>query len=91
MPCLQLDEQIDENIRLQIEDIQAQEREFCLRIELNRVPRNLRAAIDALVDIGTADFTVVIEGGWVSDPLRLYARAHGLITGYSPTSTVVFP
>ncbi len=61
--------------------IQAQGREFCLRIELQRMPRNLHAAIDALVDVGTADFSVVIEGGWVRDSLMLYAQALGLITG----------
>ena len=81
MPCLQLDGQSEEEIREQIEYIQANEREFCLRIELQRMPQNLHASIDALVDVGTADFTVVIEGGWVRDPLMLYAQAHGLITG----------
>lgn len=81
IPCLQLDVQNEEEIRKQIKDIQAQQREFCLRIELQRMPQNLHAAIDALVDVGTADFTVVIEGGWVRDSLMLYAQAHGLITG----------
>lgn len=81
MPCLQLGGQSEEEIKGQIEDIQIQEREFCLRIELQRMPQNLRAAIDALVDIGTADFTVVVEGGWVQDPLTIYAQAHGLIAG----------
>lgn len=81
MPCLQLDGQSEEDIRRQIEDIQEQEREFCLRIELRRMQQNLHTAINALADIGTADFTVVIEGGWVRDPLTLYAQAYGLITG----------
>lgn len=81
MPCLQLDVQSEEEITRQIEDIQAQEREFCLRIELHRMPQNLHAAIDALVDVGTADFTVVIEGGWVQDALMMSAQAQGLITG----------
>lgn len=81
MPCLQLEVQSEEEIRRQIEDIQAQGREFCLRIELQRMPQNLHAAIAALVDVGTADFTVVIEGGWVRDSLMLHAQAHGLITG----------
>lgn len=81
LPCLQLDGQSEEEIRGQIGDIQEQEREFCLRIELQRMSQNLHVAIDALVDVGTADFTVVIEGGWVRDPLTMYAQAHGLITG----------
>lgn len=80
MPCLQLEGMSEEDIREQIRDIQVQEREFCLRIELTRLPTNLRAAVDSLVDIGTADFTVVIEGGWVHDPLLMYAQAQGLIS-----------
>tara|TARA_R110002126_G_scaffold52897_35_gene143499 strand:- start:1651 stop:2622 length:972 start_codon:yes stop_codon:yes gene_type:complete len=81
MPCLQLEEQTKEDISRQIENTQRQEREFCLRIELQRMPQNLNAAIEALVDIGTADFTVVIEGGWVRDPLMMYTQADGLISG----------
>ena len=81
MPCLQLELQNEEDIRRQIEDIQSQGREFCLRIELQRPPPNLHAAVDALVDVGTADFTVVIEGGWVRDALMLYAQAQKLIAG----------
>lgn len=81
IPCLQLDGQSQEDIRKQIEDIQSHDCEFCLRLELNRLPRNLHAVIDAVIEVGTADFTVVIEGGWVQDALMLDAQALGLITG----------
>ena len=81
MPCLQLEGQDEEEIRRQAHDAQERGVEFCLRIELVRMPKNLNVAVDALVSLGTADFTVVIEGGWVQDPLSLQATAHGLITG----------
>jgi hypothetical protein len=84
MPCLQIEKQFEDDIKSQIEGIQEQGREFCLRIELKRMSiniHNIQAAIDALIDIGTADFMVVIEGGWVRDALMMYAEAHGLISG----------
>ena len=80
IPCLQLDDQNDRDIELQIRRIQEMEREFCLRIELNRMPDNIRQVVGVLQGIGTADFSIVVEGGWVNDPLTLYARTHGLIT-----------
>lgn len=82
IPCLQLKGQSKEEILLQIRDVQSQEREFCLRVEISRLPRNLNMVVEALIEIGTADFTVIIEGGWISDPLTMYAQAHGLIDGY---------
>lgn len=81
MPCLQLDGQDDLQIRAQVEQIQNQDREFCLRIELQRMPMNLGLAVDVLSRMGTADYTVVIEGGWIDEPLVMYASVHGLITG----------
>lgn len=81
MPCLQLDGQDDVQMRKQIEFIQEQDREFCLRIELQRMPMNLASIVEVLSTIGTADYTVVIEGGWVEEPLMMYASVHGLIVG----------
>jgi hypothetical protein len=81
LPALQFEGQDKDELVLQIRDIQEQEREFCVRIELGRMPRNLGVVIEALVEVGTADYTVIIEGGWVSDPLDMYARAHGLVDG----------
>ena len=81
MPCLQLDGQSQDILRDQIEHIQVQDREFCLRLELKRMPGNLRSTVETLVEVGTSDFTVVIEGGWISDPLTVFAQVHGLITG----------
>lgn len=81
IPCLQLENQSIQELRLQIADVQNMGREFCLRIELQRQPRNLIQIVDMLREVGTADYTVILEGGWVDDPLQLYARFHGLITG----------
>ena len=55
MPCLQLDGQSQDILRDQIEHIQVQDREFCLRLELKRMPGNLRSTVETLVDVGTSD------------------------------------
>ena len=81
MPCLQLSDQEHDEIERQINHIQEQDREFCLRIEINRIPNNLQVAVETLSRLGTADFSVIVEGGWVADPLTLYARVEGLISG----------
>lgn len=81
IPCLQLDGQSEQSIAEQVTAIQAHGREFCLRIELARIPQNLANAVDALVAVGTADFTVVIDGGWVEDALSMHGQALGLING----------
>lgn len=81
MPCLQLENQSEDDLLSQIGDIQEEEREYCLRLELNRLPENLDLALSALNEIGTADYTVVVEGGWIRDPLSMYGQAQGLISG----------
>ena len=81
VPCLQLDGQNEEDIESQIRLTQEQDREFCLRIELRRMPINLRSAVGVLAKLGTADYSIIIEGGWVEEPLSMYAAVHGLVTG----------
>ena len=81
MPCLQLENQSEEQVRAQVEYILEQDREFCLRIEINRMPAILPVAISILRELDSRDVTVVIEGGWVQQPLTVYAAAHGLLTG----------
>lgn len=80
-PCLQLRDQDAGGIRTQIGRAQEMGREFCLRIVLPRFPPNLAEAVDVLNAVGTADFTVILEGGWTSDPLSLTAQFSGLIGG----------
>ena len=79
-PCLQTDGQGRNEIIRQVEGIQSHGREFCIRIELKRIPRNLRLIIETLTEIGTSDYTVIVEGGWVRDSLSMYAYFHGLIS-----------
>jgi hypothetical protein len=81
VPCLQLEGQDKSDIKLQIGDIQSQGREFAVRIELNRRPRNIGLIVEVLQEIGTADYTVILEGGWTPNPLLMYAQFHGLISG----------
>lgn len=81
IPCLQLEGQDKRDIKLQIGDVQSQGREFAVRIELSRRPRNIGIIVEALQEVGTADYTVIIEGGWTNDPLSMYAQFHGLISG----------
>lgn len=81
IPCLQLERQSITELRGQVRDIQDWGREFCLRIELHRRPRNLSEIVDMLNDVGTADYTVILEGGWTDDPLSLFSQFHGLMAG----------
>lgn len=65
----------------QIQRIQEIGRQFAVRIVLDRVPSNLNDIVDALVDSGTADFCVILEGGWTNDPLGLAVWFDGMISG----------
>ena len=80
IPSLQLDGQGRREIIRQVEGIQSHGREFCLRVELRRMPQNLRLVLETLTEIGTADYTVIVEGGWARDSLSMYAYFYGLIT-----------
>lgn len=81
IPCLQLRDQSADCIRTQIARAQEIGREFCLRIVMSRYPLNLTEIVVTLNEIGTADYTIVLEGGWTRDTLTLAARFSGLIGG----------
>ncbi|MYG52380.1 MAG: hypothetical protein F4204_08510 [Rhodospirillaceae bacterium] len=81
IPCLQLQDQSREHIQAQIELTQQEGRDFCLRIVLARFPPNLEDVVGVLNEIGTADYTVVLEGGWIENALDLAARMSGLVSG----------
>ena len=78
-PCLQLAGQTAECIHTQIVWAQELGREFCLRIVLNRVPPNLGEVVSVLNNVGTADYTIILEGGWTENSLTLASRFSGLI------------
>ncbi len=79
IPCLQLVGASAENISNQVSNLNAVEREFCLRLRIDRLPPNLDEIIEILVDDGTANYSILLEGGWTSDALTLSARMTGLI------------
>ena len=81
VPCLQLRDQTPECIEAQIRRAHELGRGFCLRIVLSRFPPNLVEVVTVLNSIGTADYTIILEGGWIDDPLSLVAQMSGLIGG----------
>lgn len=81
IPCLQLEGQASADIRAQVEMIQAADREFCYRIDLSRRSHDISLVTSALVECGTADFSVIVEGGWTNDAMTLASIFSGLING----------
>lgn len=78
-PALQLKDMESRGILKQIERFQQLGRTYCLRIELSRFPVNIAAVVSALNQVGSADFFVVIEGGWQPDVLLLAGKVSGLV------------
>ena len=82
MPCIQTRGQSESDIRRQIERYQLADRPYCLRLYMNRFPSNVSEVISALSAVGTADYTIILEGGWTRDPLSLAVWFNGIIGGY---------
>lgn len=78
-PCLQLRDQSKKSILRQIARAQEFERGFGLRINLSRFPENLADVVGALNEIGSADYSIILEGGWVPDALSIMTRMSGII------------
>lgn len=79
MPCIQTRGQSEADFRRQIERYQEAGKSYCLRLYRNRFPQNTNEAIAALVAVGAADYTIILEGGWTSDPLSLAAWFDGVM------------
>ncbi len=79
IPCLQLRDQSEVEIRCQIEKYRKYKRTFALRIFHQCEPINLGQVIGALKAEGTADFTIILEGGWSQDALGLHRWFSGII------------
>lgn len=79
-PCVQTVDLSEEEIRSQIRAFQARGRTYCMRIVLERFPDNFDAIVGAFAAGGTADFAIILEGGWTEDPLSLAARFGGLLS-----------
>lgn len=81
VPTLWMAGQNRESINGQIDRIQQSGREFCARFELSRMPQNFDEIVSMLRERGTADFSIILEGGLVSDALTLLARMRGIVDG----------
>lgn len=80
-PCVQTMDQSGDEVGVQIGRFQEAGRPYCLRIERGRVPTNIDGIAAAFSASGTADFAVILEGGWTNDPLSLAVWFDGLIGG----------
>ncbi|MCY4034869.1 MAG: hypothetical protein OXF24_05810 [Hyphomicrobiales bacterium] len=80
-PCIQVKGKSEIEIRQQIEATQKLGRQYCMRIEINRFPDNFDKIVSAFTVAGSADFTVILEGGWTENVLSLSVWFDGLITG----------
>lgn len=79
LPCIQTRGQSEDEIRRQIARYQQAGRSYCLRLYMKRFPSNGDDIIAALAAEGTADFAIILEGGWTRDPLSLFAWFDGII------------
>lgn len=79
-PCIQTLGQTEVQIRRQIASFQNIGRPYCLRASVNPFPSNLSNIVSAFAAGGTADFAIILEGGWTTDPLTLSAQFSGIIT-----------
>ena len=80
-PCIQSHGQNEAELRQQIEAFQALERPYCMRIVRDRFPSNIEEIVSAFAAGGVADFAIILEGGWTSNPLTLAAWFDGIIAG----------
>ncbi|MDP3196140.1 beta family protein [Tabrizicola sp.] len=81
-PCVQTRGQSEADIRTQIERFQEAERTYCMRIFMNRMPGNMAEVVSAFAASGAADYVILLEGGWVQDPLSLAVWFDGMIGGH---------
>mgnify|MGYP003675159561 CR=1 FL=1 len=78
-PCVQIEGQSEREIRRQIEAIQSLRRPYCMRVSLNVLPININEIVQAFAADGSADFAIILEGGWTDDPLTFFPRFTGFI------------
>lgn len=94
-PCLLMDGQTIESVLRQIMWARANNRMFCLKLNYARdtrvdIPTWVPDLVDKLADEGAVDYIVVLEYGWVNDPLTLTAEVIGRINGlFSKTPKTV--
>lgn len=79
-PCLQIAGLSRADIVKQILAFQEMGRTFALRIELQRFPPNLAEAIAAVNEVGSADYAIIVDAGWVADTQPARLRIANLIS-----------
>lgn len=79
-PCLQIAGLSRAEIVSQITAFQEMGRTFALRIELKRFPPNLSEAIAAVNEVGSADYAIIVDAGWIADTQPSRLRIANLIT-----------
>jgi len=81
-PCIQFSSQnTKQDLVNQIHAIQTLDRPYCMRIPKDHPPSNMDEILAAFSETGTADFAIVLEGGWVSNPLILTNWFKGKVQG----------
>ncbi|MDE2759517.1 MAG: hypothetical protein OXH90_04370 [Paracoccaceae bacterium] len=81
VPCVQTKDQNISGIQFQLEEFRKLDRRFCLRIERNGRTSKLSETVEAFSKSGSADFIILLEGGWASDPLTLTAWFDEILKG----------
>lgn len=79
-PCIQYDGLNEAQIKQQIEAIQKLGRPYCLRVNRESFPKNINEIVSAFAASGTADFAIIVDGGWTSDPLTLAGWFAGFVS-----------
>ena len=82
MPCVQTRGQNEREIRTQIERFQEADRNYCLRLYMNRFPPNVEEIVAAFAASGAADYAIILEGGWTRDPLNLAVWFESVMSGH---------
>jgi Beta protein len=80
MPCVQSRGQTQSDISEQIRRYQKLGRTYCMRIVRERFPENIDEIVQAFATSGAADFAIILEGGWTTDPLSLAVWFDGVIS-----------
>ena len=81
-PCVQTRGQTEADVRSQIGRFQEAGRSYCMRIHMDRIPSNITEVVAAFAASGTADYAVILEGGWNPNPLNLAVWFDGMINGH---------
>jgi hypothetical protein len=79
MPCIQTHGLDAAGIRFQIQAVQELGRTYCFRILREPRTENIDEIVSAINAAGAADFAIILDGGWIADPLQLAAWFDGLM------------